>query len=73
MGFAIMFIWMAMIIFTGDWIYAFHSKLWQMDQFIQKQLFMSANLIGIGMWKMGIFLFFAIPWLAMKIVGNNNS
>jgi hypothetical protein len=37
---------------------------------IAADLFISANYIGIGMWKMGVIFFFAIPWLAMKIVGN---
>jgi hypothetical protein len=72
MGFAVMFIWMGMIIFAGEWIYSFHSGLWQMDKLISKELFMSANFIGIGMWKMAVILFFGIPWLAMKIVSNKS-
>ena len=68
MGFAVMVLWMVMIIFLGDWIYAFHSRLWQMDQYFPKELFYSANLIGVGMWKMAVMLFFAIPWLALKII-----
>ena len=69
MGFAVLFIWWCMIVFGGEAIYSFHSGLWGMDQLIAKDLFMTANFIGIGMWKMAVILFFAIPWLAMKIVG----
>ncbi len=69
MGFVVMFIWMGMIIFAGEAIYSFHSGLWQMDRLISKELFLSANFIGMGMWKMAVILCFAIPWLAMKIVG----
>ena len=69
MGFAVMFIWGAMIIFGGKAIYSFHSNLWQMDRFFSIEFFYTANLVGIGMWKMGIILLFCIPWMAMKIVG----
>lgn len=68
LGFAVMFIWIGMIFFAGEVIYASNSRLWQMDIIISKELFMSANLIGIGMWKMGVILLFCIPWLAIKIV-----
>ena len=69
MGFAVMFIWMGMIIFGGQAIYSLHSRLWQMDRFFSKEFFYTANLIGIGMCKMAVILFFALPWLAIKIVG----
>ena len=72
MGFAVMFIWMGMILFGGNWIYSFHSNLWKIDQFFSNEFFYTANLVGVGMWKMAVILFFAIPWLAMKIIGNNN-
>jgi len=69
MGFAVQLIWMVMIILCGEVGYSFHADLWGMDRLISKELFYSANLIGIGMWKMAVILFFALPWLAMKIVG----
>jgi hypothetical protein len=69
-GFVVQVIWMVMIIWGGETIYSFHSGLWQMDQMITKEFFYTANLVGVGMWKMAVMLFFAIPWLGMKIVGN---
>lgn len=69
LGFAVQLFWMGMIIFGGEWIYSFHSGLWGMDKLIAKELFMTANFIGIGMWKMAVMLFFGVPWVAMKIVG----
>jgi hypothetical protein len=68
MGFTVMFIWFGMIFFAGEAIYEFHEKVCPMEM-ISLQTFMTANLIGIGMWKMAVILCFAIPWLAMKIVG----
>lgn len=69
MGFAIQLIWMGMILFGGQAIYSLHSNLWHMDELFSMEWFMRANFIGIGMWKMAVILFFAIPWLAMKIAG----
>lgn len=68
MGFALQIIWMCMILFGGEAIYSFHSGLWGMDQLISKNLFFTANFIGVGLWKMAVLFFFAIPWLAIKIV-----
>ena len=70
LGFIVMFIWMGMMFFAGDFIYSFHfdEGAW-LNGMISKELFFTANLIGIGMWKMGVILYFLIPWLAIKIVG----
>ena len=69
MGFAVMLIWLGMIVFAGESLYSFHTEIGTM-RMVSIQSFMSANYIGIGMWKMCVILCFAIPWLAMKIVGN---
>ena len=69
LGFGVQLIWMVMVIAGGEMIYSFHSGLWQMDQMISKDFFYTANLVGIGMWKMAVILFFAIPWLGIKVVG----
>jgi len=69
LGFAVLLIWIGMIVFAGEQIHALHTNLGTV-RFLSLHLFMSANYIGIGMWKMAVILFFAIPWLAMNIVGN---
>lgn len=71
MGFAVQLIWMGMVILGGETIYSFHSDLWKMDQYFSKEFFYTANLVGIGMWKMAVILFFAIPWIGMKIVSKD--
>ena len=68
LGFAVMLIWFGMIVFAGESICSFHTEIGTM-RMVSPQLFMSANYIGIGMWKMCVIFCFAIPWLAMKIVG----
>ncbi len=71
MGFAVLLIWFGMIVFAGEQIHALHTDLGTVRA-LSLDLFMAANYIGIGMWKMGLMFFFAIPWLAMKIVGNGS-
>jgi len=72
MGFAVMLIWFGMIVFAGEAIHAFHSDLGTM-RMVPIEWFMAANYLGIGMWKMAVILFFAIPWLAIKIVGTDHT
>jgi hypothetical protein len=67
MGFAVLLIWFGMIAFAGEAIYSFHTELGTM-RMLSLELFMSANYIGIGMWKMCVIFWFAIPWLAMSLV-----
>lgn len=69
LGFAVLLIWLGMIVFAGEQIHALHTNLGTV-RVLSLELFMSANYIGIGMWKMCVILCFAIPWLAMKIVGD---
>ena len=68
LGFGVLLIWFGMIVFAGEQVHALHTNLGTVRG-LSLDLFMSANYIGIGMWKMGVIFFFAIPWLAMKIVG----
>ena len=69
MGFAVMLIWFGMIAFTGEAIHSLHVGLGTV-RMLPLETFMTANYIGIGMWKMAVIFAFAIPWLAMKVVDN---
>lgn len=69
LGFGVLLVWFGMIVFVGEQLHAFHTDLGTVRA-LSQDLFMSANYIGIGMWKMAVMLFFAIPWLAIKIVGD---
>jgi hypothetical protein len=69
LGLAVLLIWFGMIVLAGEQIYVLHTDLGTV-RLLSQEVFMSANYIGIGMWKMGVIFFFAIPWLAMKVVGN---
>ncbi len=71
-GFAVLLIWFGMIVFAGELIHSMHTEIGTL-RMVPLELFMSANYIGIGIWKMCVILCFAIPWLAMKIVGNHRT
>ncbi len=70
-GFAVLLIWFGMIALAGEAIHSLHAGIGSL-RMVSLDLFMSANYIGIGMWKMCVILCFAIPWLAMKIVGDRS-
>ncbi len=69
LGFAVLLIWFGMIVFAGEQFHALHVSLGTV-RMLSLDLFMAANYMGIGIWKMAVTLCFAIPWLAMKIVGS---
>ena len=71
-GSAVLLIWFGMIAFAGEAIHSLHTEIGTV-RMLPLDLFMSANYIGIGLWKMCVIFCFAIPWLAMKIVGNGRA
>ena len=66
MGFAVMFIWLGMLLSAGDGMYQMHTKIFALET--SKGTYMLLHLCGIALWKMVVILFFCIPWLAIKIV-----
>ena len=69
LGIVVLLVWYVMIVAAGERLHAVHTDLGSL-RMMPLELFMSANYIGIGVWKMGVIFFFAIPWLAIKIVGD---
>ena len=72
MGFAVFLIWFGMIVFAGESIHALHTEIGTL-RMVPVELFMSANYMGIGIWKMCVIFAFAIPWLALKVVDHQNT
>jgi hypothetical protein len=67
LGFAVLLMWFGMIALAGESVHSLHSDIGTMRG-VSVDLFMAANYIGIGAWKMGVIFCFAIPWLAMKLI-----
>ncbi|MDP6045670.1 MAG: hypothetical protein QGH94_09235 [Phycisphaerae bacterium] len=57
-------LWFAMMIFAHDWIYKMHTKWFKMS--IER--FDAIHYGGMGLFKLCIFVFNVVPWLALLIV-----
>ena len=57
--------WYLFFILAHDWVYRMHSKWFN----IPVDRFDTLHYAGMGLFKMGIFLFNLVPYLALRIVG----
>jgi hypothetical protein len=57
-------IWFVFFLIVGDWAYRMHSTWFQLSQ----HEFVMVNYYGLAFVKLMVFLFFLIPYLAIKIV-----
>lgn len=60
----ILFIWFFLIIFLKDWIYDFHSKIFN----INKTEILKINYFLMGAYKLAIYLFFIVPFLVIHFI-----
>ena len=61
---AISLFWFAMFYFAHDWIYALHAKFFSLS----KENFDAIHYAGMAYYKLTIFLFFLVPYLALRLV-----
>jgi hypothetical protein len=57
--------WLLFFIFAHDWMYRFHSKWFK----ISVEKFDAIHYGGMAFYKIAIFLFNLVPYLALRIVG----
>lgn len=55
----------AMICLGREWAFAVHHKLFK----ITREQFDAGIFFFLGAWKIIVFVFFVIPWIALLIVG----
>lgn len=65
MNIALLFFWFIMFTFAQDWIYRMHSKFYK----ITTDDFNRIHYNGIMLFKIFIFVFNLVPYLAMHIAG----
>jgi hypothetical protein len=65
MNIGILLFWFIMISFANDYIYRIHSSLFR----ISKKRFDAIHYQGMMFFKVGVFMFNIIPYLALRIVG----
>lgn len=60
----LLFWWFLMFWLVHDWMYRFHGKLFKLSV----EAFDSIHYAGMAAFKIGIFLFNLVPFLALHIV-----
>lgn len=61
---AIMIFWFLMLVSARDWAYRLHEKFFR----ISRETFTAVQYAGGLFYKLIVFVFFVIPYLALRIV-----
>lgn len=62
-GFVVLLVWLVATLAIGDQIFAMHGSLGGLNPH-ELDVVMYA---GMGLWKLGVILFYFIPWLALRM------
>ena len=65
MNIILLLLWFIIFALARDWIYRLHSKWYKLSQ----DAFNTIHYCGIAFFKMLIFVFNIVPYLALRIVG----
>ena len=57
--------WLVFVVFAHDWTYRMHSKWFKLSV----QQFDACHYGGMGLFKLGIFMFNLVPYFALRIIG----
>jgi hypothetical protein len=58
-------VWFLMISVAHDWVYGFHGKLFS----VSVEKFDEINYRAMITYKVGVFIFNFVPYLALRIIG----
>ena len=61
---AILLWWFLFIALASDWVYKMHSKFYS----ISREQFDAIHYAGMAFYKISIFTFFIVPYLAIRIM-----
>ncbi|MDP1672158.1 MAG: hypothetical protein Q8L65_03460 [Burkholderiales bacterium] len=64
-NYAILLWWFLMFSLAGDWMHRFHGRWFHLPA----ERFDAIHYAGMAIYKIGIFLFNLVPWIALRIVG----
>ncbi len=65
MNYGMLLVWFFLIVWARDWIFRIHSKWFA----IPRDRFDTINYAMMGSFKLSIFLFNIVPYLALRIAG----
>lgn len=63
-NFLLLLYWSVMILFCKDFVYKMHSKFFNID----KQDFIKIHYLMIAYFKLTVFIFNLVPWIAIAII-----
>jgi len=66
-GFALLSFWLVLFLFAGDWMYNFHSTMFDLT----RHDFDLMNYYGMTFLKILVFVVFLIPYLAIRPAAKN--
>ncbi len=64
-NFGLLMWWLAMIIFARDWVHKMHGRWFRLTA----EQFDLVHYAGMAFFKIAIFLFNVVPYVALRIVG----
>lgn len=65
LNYGILLLWFLVFSLAHDWMYRFHGRWFR----VPPEQFDGIHYAGIAFYKVGIFLFNLIPYVALRIVG----
>ena len=57
--------WFLFLTFAGDWVFRVHSRFFQLN----RDQFNGIHYAGMAFFKLVVFMFNIVPYLALRIVG----
>lgn len=65
LNYGLLLLWFLVFSLAHDWMYRFHGRWFR----VSPEQFDAIHYAGIAFYKVGIFLFNLIPYVALRIVG----
>ena len=63
-NYGVLMVWWLIFVFAHGWMYQLNGEFFK----ISEQDFDNTHYLCMGLYKLGIFLFFLVPYLAIRIV-----
>lgn len=64
LNYVVLLIWFGVFVIAHDWLYGFHGRWFR----IPVESFDTMHYAGMAAYKIGILLFFLVPYLALALV-----
>ena len=65
LNYAVLIAWFAAFKLAGDALYRLHARWFR----ITRETFDALHYGGMAVYKIGVLLFFMVPWLVLRILG----